>query len=311
VYWRTGFFYLEIKDPRQFEMYQRHRSCFRQAAKLCNPQIEPVSIPYENGKTLPGYFMRAAADGVPRPTVMILGGGDSTCEEMYDFGGGAAAVRRGYNAFLWEGPGQVGAFAADKTLTYRPDYEVPTRYAVDYVLSRKDVDPKRLALSGHSMGGYFAPRAVAFEKRITAVIANSLLPLFVTSLLALLGLKDASGEDLESKVDLSDPMKKFLVTDVQERCGMAGKSLSAFLDNISHYTLAGLEGKITCPLLSIGGEGEGPSANAQAHEFFEKLTCPKTERVVTSAEGGEAHCQINNPSLKHQIEFDWLDDVFK
>jgi hypothetical protein len=48
-----------------------------------------------------------------------------------------------------------------------------------------------------------------------------------------------------------------------------------------------------------------------AHEFFEKLTCPKTERVVTSEEGGEAHCQINNPSLKHQIEFDWLDGVFE
>jgi pimeloyl-ACP methyl ester carboxylesterase len=292
-------------------MYQRHRSCFRQAAKLFSPQIEPVSIPYENGKTLPGYFMRAPADGVPRPTVMILGGGDTTCEELYDFGGGAAAVRRGYNAFLWEGPGQVGAFAADRTLTYRPDYEVPTRYAVDYVLSRNDVDPKRLALSGHSMGGYFAPRAVAYEKRIAAVIANSLAPLMVTGLLAILGLKDASGEGLESKVDLSDPMKKFFVTDVQERCGMAGKSLAAFLDNLSHYNLAGLEGKITCPLLSIGGEGEGPSMNALAHEFFEKLTCPKTERVVTSAEGGEAHCQINNPSLKHQIEFDWLDDVFK
>ncbi len=311
VYWRTGFFYLETKDPRQFEMYKHHRSCFRQAAKLFDPPIETVSIPYENGKTLPGYFMRAAADGLPRPTVMLLGGGDSTCEEMYDFGGGAAAVRRGYNALLWEGPGQVGAFAADSTLTYRPDYEVPTRYAVDYVLSRTDVDPKRLALAGNSMGGYFAPRAVAFEKRIAAVIANSLLPLFAPCMLALLGLKDASGDDLESKVDLFDPMKKFLVTNVQERCGMAGKSLAAFLDNLSHYTLAGLEGKITCPLLSVGGEGEGPSANAMAHEFFEKLTCPKTERVVTSAEGGEAHCQINNPSLKHQIEFDWLDEVLE
>ena len=192
--------------------------------------------------------MRAAVDGLPRPKVMILGGGD--------------------------------------------------RYAVDYVLSSTDVDPKRLALAGNSMGGYFAPRAVAFEKRIATVIANSLSPLMVTSHPALLGLKDAHGEDLESTVDLSDPMKKFFVTNVQERCGMAGKSLAAFLDNLSQYTLAGLEGKITCPLLSIGGEGEGPSANAMAHEFFEKLTCPKRERVVTSAEGGETHFQINNPSLK-------------
>lgn len=95
---------------------------------------------------------------------------------MYYWGGGAAAVRRGYNAFLWEGPGQVGTYALDRDLIYRPDWEVPTRYAVDYVLSRDDVDPRRLALSGHSMGGYFAPRAAAFEKRITAVIANSLLP---------------------------------------------------------------------------------------------------------------------------------------
>jgi hypothetical protein len=130
LYWRTGLFYLESKDPRQLLMYHRHRSCFRQGSALFDPPIEPVRIPYENGKTLPGYFMRASASGGPRPTLMILGGGDTTCEELYDFGGGAAAVRRGYNAFLWEGPGQVGAYALDPSLTYRPDWEVPTRYAV-------------------------------------------------------------------------------------------------------------------------------------------------------------------------------------
>src|ERR1700678_1160719 len=39
VYWRTGFFYLETKDPRKFEMYKHHRSCFRQAAMLFDPAI--------------------------------------------------------------------------------------------------------------------------------------------------------------------------------------------------------------------------------------------------------------------------------
>jgi len=73
IYWKTGFFYLETKDPRQLAMYRRHRSCFLEAAKLFDPPIEPISIPYENGKTLPGYFMRAAAGGGRRPTVMILG----------------------------------------------------------------------------------------------------------------------------------------------------------------------------------------------------------------------------------------------
>jgi hypothetical protein len=313
LYWRTGLFYLESKDPRQLAMYHRHRSCFRQAAALFDPKIEPVSIPYENGKTLPGYFMRASATGGPRPTLMILGGGDTTCEELYDFGGGAAAVRRGYNAFLWEGPGQVGAYALDPSLTYRPDWEVPTRYAVDYVLSRDDVDPKRLALSGHSMGGYFAPRAVAFEKRITAVIANSLTPEFKPVLIAGLGLDPNApyGDHTEDKIDLSEPMKKYMATNFWQRLGVADASLPALLDELGRYSLAGLEGKITCPLLNFAGEGEGPLMNGLGHDFYEKLTSPKTERLVRLIEGGEAHCQMNNPSLKHQIEFDWLDDVFK
>jgi pimeloyl-ACP methyl ester carboxylesterase len=313
LYWRTGLFYLESKDPRQLAMYHRHRSCFRKASALFNPKIEPVSIPYENGKTLPGYFMRASASGGPRPTVMILGGGDTTCEELYDFGGGAAAIRRGYNAFLWEGPGQVGAYALDSSLTYRPDWEVPTRYAVDYVLSRNDVDSKRLALSGHSMGGYFAPRAVAYEKRIAAVIANSLAPEMKPVLLTMMGLDPSKpyGEDVEDSIDFSEPMKKFMATVVKERSGFAGKSLAAFFDELGRYSLAGLEAKITCPLLSMAGEAEGALMVGLGHAFFEKLTCPKTERLVRLVEGGEAHCQMNNPSLKHQIEFDWLDDVFK
>jgi pimeloyl-ACP methyl ester carboxylesterase len=312
-YWGTGCFYLEGKDPRHLKMYKSHRSCFRQAALLFDRQIEPVSIPYENGKTLPGYFMRADAGGGPRPTLMILGGGDSTCEELYYWGGGAAAVRRGYNAFLWEGPGQVGAYAVDPEMTFRPDWEVPTRYAVDYVLSRDDVDAQRLALSGHSMGGHLAPRAAAYEKRIHAVIANSLTPEMKPMVKAMLGLdpNKPSGEDLDSKVDLSEPMRNFLVNTFKAQFGFAGKSLAAWLDDLGSYSLAGLEGKITCPLLYIAGEAEGPLMMNLGHKCFEKLTCPKTERVLRAADGAEAHCTLNNTSLKHQIEFDWLDDVFK
>ena len=312
MYWNTAFFYLEHSDPRQLEMYTRHRSCFIQAAALFDVPIEPVSFPYENGKTLPGYFLRAAADGRPRPTVMILGGGDTTCEELFYWGGGAAAVRRGYNAFLWEGPGQVGAYALDPELTYRPDWEVPTRYAVDYVLSRGDVDAERLALTGHSFGGYFAPRAAAYEKRITAVIANSLSPELkpILMLMANLDPDVPYGEDLEDKADLSNPLTKMFATTFKDRCGMAGQSLAAFCDNLGTYSLAGLEDHITCPLLNMGGEGEGSRMVDAGREFYQKLTCPKAERIFRSAEGGEAHCQMNNPSLKHQVEFDWLAEIF-
>jgi len=147
---------------------------------------------------------------------------------------------------------------------------------------------------------------VAFEKRITAVIANSLLPDLKTVFLTGMGFEPSKpyGADMEDKVDLSEPIKKFMTTNLKERCGFADKPLAALFDNLGGYSLAGLEEKITCPLLSIVGEGEGALITGLGHAFYEKLTCPKTERLVRLVDGGEAHCTMNNPSLKHQIEFD-------
>ena len=56
------------------------------------------------------------------------------------------------------------------------------------------------------------------------------------------------------------------------------------------------------PLLHISCESEGPLVMTAGHEFYKKLTFPKTEHVVRSVDGGEAH---------RKIEFDWLDGVFK
>ena len=49
--------------------------------------FEVVSIPYENGASLPGYFLKADASNKPRPTLMSLGGGDSLAEELYFWAG--------------------------------------------------------------------------------------------------------------------------------------------------------------------------------------------------------------------------------
>jgi hypothetical protein len=75
------------------------------------------------------------------------------------------------------------------------------------------------------------------------------------------------------------------------------------------FDLWGLEDKITCPLLNIGGEGEG-SLRTDAHRFYELLRGPKRDRLIKASEGGEAHCAVNNRNLANQIEFDFLDDVF-
>lgn len=43
---------------------------------------------------------------------------------------------------------------------------------VDYAVSRPEVDPKRIPIQGISQSGYWVPRAVTFEKRIAAAIAD-------------------------------------------------------------------------------------------------------------------------------------------
>jgi dipeptidyl aminopeptidase/acylaminoacyl peptidase len=43
---------------------------------------------------------------------------------------------------------------------------------VDFALGLPGMDPARLALMGLSFGGFLAPRAMAFEKRIKRCITN-------------------------------------------------------------------------------------------------------------------------------------------
>jgi hypothetical protein len=314
-YWREAGFYQFTTDPKCRSNWERQRHCFMQAGKLMGMPFEAVTIPYENGTSLPGYFLKPDGSNEPRPTLMSLGGADSLAEELYFWGGGAAALRRGYNALLFEISGQRGALYSnpDTELFYRPDTEVPLKYVCDWVLGRPDVDPKRLALVGWSLGGYFAPRAAAFEKRIKACIASTTTPKIQASLLEAIGLPgdQSYSRDLESKVDLSSVGNRFVAHgDMRYRMGAAGGTIAEFFDVLGKYSLWGLESKITCPYFNIGGEGEGQLA-VDGQKFYEKLTCPKSQHVITTKEGGDAHCGVNNASLEHQIVFDWLDDLFK
>jgi pimeloyl-ACP methyl ester carboxylesterase len=312
TYWRAAGFYLPHDDPRGEHTWHRQRECFQHAAALMDHPIEAVSIPYENGKTLPGYFLRPAGAELPRPTLICLGGGDTTGEELYFWGNGAAAVRRGYNALLVEIPGQRGAIYLDNDLVFRPDAEVPFRYICDWTDARAEIDSEKLGLVGHSFGGYFAPRAAAFEKRIKACIANPTLPAFIANLLGMLGLPvdQPYPRNVDQIIEQSDSLRRFILTsDFRWRMGLEDASIAEFFDAAETFNLWGLESQITCPFLSVTTEGDGRKT-IEAHRFFELLTCDKAERVISEAEGGEAHCGINNSALKQQIEFDWLDTVF-
>ena len=84
---------------------------------LRDPPVEAVEVPFEGG-SLPGYLVRpAAATGgrVPRrpPTLVGRGEGfDSSAEELY-FHLGVPGAERGWNVFVFDGPGQPGCMRGE------------------------------------------------------------------------------------------------------------------------------------------------------------------------------------------------------
>jgi hypothetical protein len=311
TYWRSAGFFALHTDPVLLKTWRKSRACFQDAAALFDPPIEAISIPYENGKSMPGYFMRPSADGGPGPTVIVVGGADSTLEELAFIGSGFAGVQRGYNVLLVEIPGQRGCFYLDNDLIYRPDTEVPMRFVVDYALGRPDVDPERLGAIGLSWGGHFVPRAAAFDERIKAVVANALVleTRGIFMLLHGIPLDAPSDADFESMVDWSDPYNAWFLDEVRWRCGLVDRPLAEYFEYMGEFNLWDSAPLVECPLLALSGPGEGGYIEDLATRGFELLKGPKTR--LHAGIGAEAHCQVNSPSRGARLTFDWLDDVFR
>src|SRR3712207_1996517 len=175
MYYRAAEYYDDPVTDTSRSHGLASRDAFLEAAKLMPWKSEVLQIRFED-VWLPGYFMQPVdADGRPRKTVIVLTGFDGTGEELY-FQTGQAALERGWNVLVAEGPGQTGLLRFHPNVAFRPDYEVPVGAMIDYALSRVEVDPQRLALYGISLGGYFAPRAAAHDDRIKALVANSPIP---------------------------------------------------------------------------------------------------------------------------------------
>ena len=315
-YYRTSytFLYGAPVNPRLVTAFDRETDAFLKAAPLFTPEVEPVEIPFE-GTTLPGYFCRVDDADEPRPTVIGTNGYDSTIQEGY-FAHAAAALRRGYNCLLFDGPGQ-GRALIKQGLHLRPDWENVVTPVVDYALSRPDVDPDRLALVGWSLGGYLASRAASGEPRIKALIADpgqwdmldALKGFFGTLPAAKLDHPDTlTDADLQPYLDriMADPSLRWSI--VQRAFWVHGVgSLKEYIRTAAQFKLSEVVENIACPTLITQAENDPIAAFAST--FYEALRSPKTLIRLTAEEGAGDHCEIMARSLYHQRAFDWLDEV--
>jgi pimeloyl-ACP methyl ester carboxylesterase len=213
------------------------------------------------------------------PTLIFFGGFDSSLEELFYFGG-APAVRRGYNCLTFDGPGQ-GAPIREQKLPFRYDWEAVVTPAVDYALTRPDVDGANLALMGMSLGGYFAARAVTFEHRPRAAIFFDGLYDFHESLrgalpkeaIAALDAGDARQcEEIIYKLMQHNTTLRWFVTQGVWSFGVS--SLTDFLTKSEQLTMNGIARQIQCPCLVLEAEGD-MFIRGQPQKIYDALQAPK------------------------------------
>jgi len=306
-YFRAAEFYAKHADPRQQALWQRSRDCFIEAAKLNEPAILPLSIPYL-GTSLPGYLVKVG-NGKKAPTLIAHSGYDGSAEELYHFIG-AVAPENGWNCLIFEGPGQRGALHRDPSLTLRPDWEVPVKAVVDYALTLPEVDGDKLAIIGYSLGGYLAPRACAFEHCIKACVASSLLTDIgqaFRSVYPKVLRKRERGFNFLFK--LSMRIWKDMKWGYEHGQWVIGPTTPLeFLKFWDAFSLDGLQGKIGCPIVDILGVDEIEQTSDKVIDLIRDWLGDMNVqyRIFDKASGGAAHCQIGNMSLSQAVIFDWL-----
>ena len=315
-YYRSADFYLHDNpgNPAILQLWDRMDACFENARKLAIPSFESIQIPYE-GTKLPGYFFPAGRKGKQAPTIIIHQGFDGTIQELC-LGYGKDAVRRGYNCLVFEGPGH-GSVIRKQGLPFRHDWEKVVTPVVDYALQRKDVDSKRIALIGISMGGYLAPRAAAYEHRLAALVANEgILDNWATAYDRLGMKREDLMKFIQDKPEEFNAMcweaaKTSITVYWAVTNGMwtfAAKSPAEFNLKQAKMTNADCAHLISCPTLVIDSDAE-QFFGGQPKKLYDALKCPKTYTVFKTGEGSELHCQEAGRLLGNQVIFDWLDET--
>jgi alpha-beta hydrolase superfamily lysophospholipase len=312
-YYRTAEFFLHTDpaDPRILYTWAKSRNSFLKGAKLADHPLLPVAIPFE-GTTLPGYLCLVDRSGKKRPLLIVHSGFDGTKEELY-FETARFALQRGYNVLLFEGPGQ-GAVIRLQRLPFRPNWETVVTPVLDYALTRPEVDGRRIALMGISLGGYLAPRAAAFEPRLKALIANGGVYDFHRSL-RLPPEVEAALDDPRGAAEIDRHINGQMKTDPSLRWAMANglftfhaQSPSEWLRMTRAYTLKDAAARIACPTLIVDSEGDRDMPG-QARMLYEALRSPKDFLLFTREEGAEEHCQMGATLISNARILDWLDDT--
>ncbi|MFJ4984844.1 alpha/beta hydrolase family protein [Streptomyces sp. NPDC088732] len=323
-YGQALFFVLGSDDPgREERLYRAGRDAWDTFCSLCDPAPVTARVPY--GRTpMPVWFFRPDTSARRRPTVILTNGSDGQNVDMWTYGA-AAALERGWNALVYDGPGQGQLLFVDQVV-FTPRWETVVGPLVDWLTARDDVDTGRIALTGLSMAGALAPRAAAFEPRIAALAAmpGVLRPWlgFPAEIRRILTPDPRETNTLwnkevvpalspEDAATLRKRMEPFSVRAMLDaRAGRMFTDFSTPARRVRALDVSGVVGRITAPTLVLDYDFE-QFYPGQPRDLYDRLTAPKDYVKLTAATGAQLHCSPMAPQQHCEVVLDWLADTLR
>ncbi len=260
-------------------LYRKHLATFYQALGLGGTGAYRVSIPYA-GKHLSGIFLPAEGVTGPQPVLVQVNGFDSTKEMRVMAQLPGMLAKRGIASLVLDQPG-TGEALRLQGLTARHDSEHWATPVYEWLAARPDVDEKRIGMEGVSLGGYYAPRAVAFEPRFACGVSWG----------ANHDWRDVQKRRLEREGNL--PVPHYWA----HACWVFGaKDTEDFMQKAEHMHLDGVLDRIRVPYLVTHGKHDSQIPLKWAHRTYEQLVnSPRRELVIFDERtGGVQHSSVDN-----------------
>ncbi len=272
--------------PVKKYLYKKLSEMVDRRSKVAEYPIERVEVPFDNGTTI-SCLLHLLPDRRKAPCVIYVPGMDQS-KEVFPKAGHNIALSRGFHVIAIDGPGQ-GNSNMQKIRSVGLNYERAGAAVISYLQKRKEIDSKKIAIYGISMGSYWCLRLSSYDHRAAAVVSsvacfnpnNTIFtqssPRFKQMFMYMAGYDDEEKFDEE----VAKPM-----------------------------TVRGYLDKIKCPTLLVTGEFDPLCPLEDAVEAFDDLKVPKEMWVMENQYHPLWGLQNLGGLDCHEYVLDWLQALF-